>query len=185
MKYYFTSDFHLGHTKIIEYCKRPFNTIEEMNETIIKNYNSIVKPEDIVFHIGDFHFKNSEDKITSEQFEKRLNGKIIFIKGNHDHSSSSTIIIENMVIKHGGKDIFLTHNPEDWDCTFKLNLVGHVHDEWKSKIVNGHGLETLLINVGVDVWNFKPVSIEEILKEYEKSAMSKERNMQNFIGDFL
>ena len=173
MKYWFTSDCHFGHENIIKYTKRPFKTLEEMNNTIATNWNSRVKPEDTVFHIGDFCFKNSpngkEGAIHPSSFyEKQLNGKIIFIKGNHDNNNSTNAIIDNAEIHYGGMDIFITHNPLDADVFFKMNLVGHVHDKWKSEIMHGHGLDTVLVNVGVDVWGFKPISIEEILKEYQR-----------------
>lgn len=55
---WFTSDTHFGHTNIIEYCNRPFSCIEEMNGKIINNINSKVKHNDILYHLGDFSFRN-------------------------------------------------------------------------------------------------------------------------------
>ena len=55
---FFTSDTHFGHANIIKYCNRPFSSLEEMNSTIIRNWNEMVKPEDTVFFLGDFCFKN-------------------------------------------------------------------------------------------------------------------------------
>ena len=62
MKYYFSSDYHLGHFNIIRYCNRPFKSLEQMNETIIRNHNERIKKEDILFHIGDFCFKKTSNK---------------------------------------------------------------------------------------------------------------------------
>ena len=53
---FFTSDTHFGHTNIIKYCKRPFNSLEEHDETLIKNWNNKVGENDIIFHLGDFAF---------------------------------------------------------------------------------------------------------------------------------
>lgn len=72
-KVFFTSDTHFYHTKIIEFCKRPFGNIEDMNETLTANWNSAVGPTDIVFHLGDFCLGDSEKW---NRLLDRLNGKI-------------------------------------------------------------------------------------------------------------
>ena len=51
---FFTSDTHFNHTNILQYCNRPFKIVDQMNETIITNWNNVVEPDDIVFHLGDF-----------------------------------------------------------------------------------------------------------------------------------
>jgi calcineurin-like phosphoesterase family protein len=68
MKYYFTSDNHFGHKNIINYCNRPFNNIEHMHQEMIDRWNSVVNPEDIVFHLGDFVFRGKP-----KEFMKKLN----------------------------------------------------------------------------------------------------------------
>ena len=173
MNYWWTSDYHLGHDNIRKYCCRPFKSLKQMNETIIKNHNERVKPEDVVFMIGDFCFKNSSGGkkgegtlITAKEYEKKLNGKIIFIKGNHDRNNSCKTIIERIVVKYGGKRINLVHKPEHVDLNYEINFVGHIHQLWKFKRIKKAIGYTDLINVGVDVWNFRPVSFEEINKEY-------------------
>jgi len=150
MKYYFTSDFHLGHSRIIKYADRPFDNVEEMNQTIINNHNNIVSPEDTVFFLGDFCFSGYD-------YEDKLNGKFIFIKGNHDHGSSKKAIIDRMVINHGGKKILLIHdyNKVENKDNYDIILCGHIHEKWKVK--------DNFINVGVDVWDFKPHTINTIL----------------------
>lgn len=168
MKYYFTSDYHLNHPKIIEYSKRPFRNIEEMNETIINNHNAIVTKNDIVFHIGDFCFG---DKKETREFINKLNGTIIFIRGNHDHKTNVNAIIEYLVINHGGNNMFLVHDPKDYNPEYKINLCGHVHCLWKSKLTPKY--KTMLVNCGVDVWDFKPISIEEIQNEIRQNLLKK------------
>jgi calcineurin-like phosphoesterase family protein len=91
---YFISDTHFNHTNIIKYCNRPYSNTIEMNNDIIKKWNSVVSKRDIVYHLGDFAFfkksqKNEYDYISD--IIKKLNGKIILILGNHDISISRNI----------------------------------------------------------------------------------------------
>lgn len=164
---WFTSDYHLGHANIIKYCGRPFKDVEHMNQRIIANHNSRVKPEDTVFFLGDFCFRNTKggkegegeiDK--ADSYLKQLNGKFVFIRGNHDNNNSLKTCIKNAVIEYGGKEIFLCHDPADADTKFRLVFCGHVHEAWKSvKTKNGCNI----VNVGVDVWNFMPVKFDELI----------------------
>ena len=80
---WFTSDTHFNHTNILKYepNTRPFATIEEMNETIISNWNKVVGEEDTIYVLGDFFMGLLTD---IEPIFKRLNGKVILIRGNHD-----------------------------------------------------------------------------------------------------
>ena len=80
---YYTSDLHLCHENIIRLCNRPYKTIEEMNEDLINRWNKKVKPNDVVYVLGDFFFKQQDSKYVSSVL-KRLNGEKILIKGNHD-----------------------------------------------------------------------------------------------------
>lgn len=170
MRIFFTSDYHLNHANIIRYCGRPFVNVEEMNNTIIKNHNSRVKEGDLVFHIGDFCFKNSAGGKEGEGLPEKssdllnkLNGDIVCIKGNHDRNNSLKTPIEKAYIKYGGKRICLTHNPTHADPECEINFVGHVHEKWQIRPL---GEKSIMINVGVDVWNFKPVTYEEINSRY-------------------
>lgn len=80
MKTYVISDTHFGHANIIKLADRPFKNVDEMNKTIINNWNSIVNDEDIVYILGDFSFKGK----SADYYAKQLKGRKILIKGNHD-----------------------------------------------------------------------------------------------------
>ena len=173
MKYWYSSDYHLGHANIIKYCNRPFKSLEQMNKTIIRNHNERIKKEDILFHIGDFCFKNTSNKgegirKTSAEWEFQLNGKIIHIMGNHDRNNSTKTIIQKLVIKYGNKRINLVHNPEHCDINYEINFTAHVHNNWEIQRIRKGFDFTDCINVGVDVWRFYPVTFEEINKRYFK-----------------
>lgn len=171
MTYWFSSDYHLGHANIIKYCDRPFESLKEMEDTIVNNHNSRVKPDDTVFFLGDFCFTNSKggkkgegEQTKAKEYLKRLNGNFVMVKGNHDANNSQKSCIEGIVIKLGGEEMYLTHKPTNYTDRCRINIVGHVHEAWKKRVYE----DTILINVGVDVWDFKPINIQEILREVEK-----------------
>ena len=80
-KVWFTSDLHFWHKNICKYCNRPYETIEEMNEAIIANWNSVIKEDDVVFVLGDLGFCGIEKL---RHLMSQLKGKIFLIQGNHD-----------------------------------------------------------------------------------------------------
>ena len=178
---WFSSDYHLGHFNIIRYCNRPFKTLFEMNEAIIANHNMRVKPEDTLFMVGDFCFRNSpggkegEGEIYKfDYYRARLNGNIVFIKGNHDNNNSTKTPIEKVVIRYGGQRICMVHNPIHADSSYPINFVGHVHGAWIIKELDATWKSTqlneksIMYNVGVDVNNFRPVAYEEIWSNIQK-----------------
>lgn len=166
---WFTSDYHFDHANIIRYCNRPFFSLVDMNNTIINRHNERVKKEDIVFFIGDFKFKSGTNRGEGEPrkpeyFIKQLNGNFIFIRGNHDINNGLKTVILSLNIYYGKNVIHLTHNPKFANLKCKFNFVGHIHEKWKFLQKEN----SILINVGVDVWNFYPISYQEIMIEYQK-----------------
>ena len=77
-----SSDLHINHFNIIKYVNRPFKTSEEMNLELIKRWNSVVKPNDTVYNLGDVAFGPTYKAI---EIIKQLNGHIRLLIGNHDH----------------------------------------------------------------------------------------------------
>lgn len=195
MSIYFTSDNHFWHSNVIKYCDRPHKSIEEMNEDLINKWNSVVKPEDTVYVLGDFSLAFR----AVETFSYRLNGTRYLVPGNHDfnhsyHKKSRNqenrekwiqkykdygwiILPEQTTIDlEGLGTVNLCHHPyttkyeidngdkyEKWRPTDdgKLLLCGHVHEKWRTnKSLKG----TLMVNVGVDVHNYAPISLEKIIE---------------------
>ena len=85
-KIFLISDSHFGHKNIIKYCNRPFDNVEDMNSTLIKNWNSVVDNEDYVYHLGDFGLGTKDELIA---IGNKLNGHKILVMGNHDHMSKT------------------------------------------------------------------------------------------------
>jgi calcineurin-like phosphoesterase family protein len=173
MKIWFISDTHFGHDKILEYTKRPFKTIEEMNTILIKNWNTVVKPEDLVIHLGDFNFEKSKTESPSgstfQDIKKQLHGELILIKGSHDNNNGCKAFINSMVIFYGGQHIFLTHNPKNANTRYNINLTGHEHGRY-GKIYKKEN--SLILDLSVDLWNYTPVSIGmilDVIKKFERT----------------
>ena len=135
---------------------------------LIRRWNSRVFKDDFVVFLGDFAFKDSmASKEKLLEIVNQLNGHITFIRGNHDNNNSVDTRITSLVLEFDNKKIYCTHHPEDYSSSYPINLVGHVHQNWKVKKI----YRTYLVNVGVDVWRGYPVNINEILKaiaDYEK-----------------
>lgn len=85
--FYLIADTHFGHKRIIEYCHRPFSSVEEMDQSLIHNWNVTVKNNETIIHLGDFAIASGE-KIKT--IMNQLNGVKKLIRGNHDYSNSVT-----------------------------------------------------------------------------------------------
>jgi len=172
MRNWFSADTHFGHANLIEYCNRPYRNVNEMNQKLIANFNRLVHPDDTVFFLGDFCFHNSPggksgEGLTTkaEDYIKALQGRWVFVKGKHDGNNGLKTCIEKVYINFGGYRICMVHNPAHADNTCKLNFCGHVHTKWRFKKLTE---ESDLINVGVDQWNYNPVTFETIFQQYSK-----------------
>lgn len=166
---YFTSDLHLYHKNIIEYAHRPFETVEEMNETIIHNINTEVSKNDFLFILGDFCFLSVKQSI--KQLKRIRCNNIVFTQGNHDQRSLINRIREETdkkIVTHyinerptmnvGGTTLLYNHIPvPDIPKIDYINLHGHIHTEGHYSIINkGY------YDVGVDNNEFKPISMRKI-----------------------
>jgi len=128
-----------------------------MDSEIIRRWNSRVTKDDTVIHLGDFGFLRAEKNL--KYYTSRLNGNIVHVKGNHDSNNSVKSIISSIVVNHGGIDWYCEHRPK---IIYTYNLCGHVHEKWKV-YKPGHN-NMVILNVGVDQWDFYPINIQEILK---------------------
>jgi len=156
MTIFFTSDMHLGHKNIINYSNRPFRSVEEMDGVIIARYNSTVDVGDTVYDLGDFSFKNPK------VYLDRLNVVPIRLKGSHDHDLKEprmlVIEVKDLVNEDGIQiPITLCHYAmRSWELSHygSWHLFGHHHG-----LLEPYGLS---FDVGVDCWDFYPVSLDQI-----------------------
>lgn len=184
-KVFFTSDTHFGHENIIKWCNRPYSSVEEMNESLIENWNSTVEPDDTVFHLGDFAFGGAE---LWKEVLTRLNGKIYLILGNHDEKNFRESYREyfegiswQMKLRIEGRSIYLNHCPflcyggsyrTPENAVWQLH--GHTHEMQGENL--GEDYPRLQYrfpyqyDVGVDFNNYKPISFTELCKKIEKKV---------------
>jgi calcineurin-like phosphoesterase family protein len=166
---YFTSDEHYGHDEIITHCKRPFRNSQIMIREIVKRHNSLVTEEDTVYHLGDFTMAGPGRSIYVEQLLRRLNGTHILILGNHDRiapmeyvSVGFQSVHTSYMINRGDHTVVMAHDPSIWNTVADKGVIflcGHIHNLFKSVP------EKLIVNVGVDVWDFYPITLTQILIE--------------------
>lgn len=179
-----TSDWHLSHSKPFIYTARGFNSVEEMNETIIARHNIFVKPNDIVYILGDLCLGGADKIEENKILLERMNGYFHIIRGNHDSDkkiemyknllpSNKVLIIENSsYLKYGNYHFYLSHYPSltgnyDEDKPLKqklLNICGHSHtpNAWADDD------KGLIYHAEVDTNNCYPWNIEEILSRFKR-----------------
>jgi len=164
----------------MDFCNRPYKDVNKMNETLIRNINARCTEDDVLYHLGDFIFKGGYQgsKTKAIEYERMLNPKVIHILGNHDRNNHLKNSPRYAEIWFANRRWCLQHKPPEKnqlrsfptdDGEPVVYLVGHVHEKWKHKWIE----ETLVINVGVDVWKFYPKTQQEItvyadkcIKEY-------------------
>ncbi|MGC8512893.1 MAG: metallophosphoesterase family protein [Acidimicrobiales bacterium] len=195
MTTFFSSDFHFGHQNIISYCRRPYHSLAEMNNTLVANWNALVGPHDVVHVLGDVAMGRRDETL---RFVSQLAGRKVLYPGNHDrcwygHGPSAADFEKEYLdagfdeIRQGpyklrvaGRLVTLCHLPYrgdsgDTDRFSKFRPVdeglwllhGHVHDKWRQ-----HGR---MINVGVDVWDFAPVSEDAVAALMDAEANAADR----------
>lgn len=171
---YFTADLHLGHSGIIEFCDRPFQSVEEMNRNLIGNWNSRVTDRDDVYILGDLLYRSPKNEI--EQAIRRLKGRKHLIVGNHDHTWMGKVDMDELfvevdnlkVLKLDGRVLVLCHYPMlSWPHMHHGSycIFGHIHNAtddgpWWSYIRDN----CRLLNAGVDVNGFYPVLFDELVE---------------------
>lgn len=182
MNTWFLSDPHFGHDNVIEYCGRPWANEDEMDEAMIGLWNEDVRPGDLIYVGGDFMIdkKAPDKKARVAEVLARLNGRKILIFGNHDRRlMSKKKFVEagfaeahnELIIEIAGQPVRLHHYPyRRPEFVYppgiadrrpindgKWLIHGHVHNKWGRVREN-------MINISVDVWDFRPVALETIVE---------------------
>lgn len=179
---YFTSDLHFGHKNVIGLDNRPFKTVEEMDEELIKRWNNKVGKQDTVYSLGDMFWKGQE---YAKSILKQLNGKIILIMGNHDRNSFRELISTNLLsdvkdyheMKVDGSKLVLSHYPIHFyngQHNDAIMLYGHVHNTHEEILTQAIKREIIRKNIPCEMYNcfcgfynYEPVTLDEILERWK------------------
>jgi calcineurin-like phosphoesterase family protein len=160
------SDTHFGHVGVTQFLRndgtklRPWDNIEEMDEALVSNWNSVVTPKDKVYHLGDVVINRKQLKTLS-----RLNGEKVLVKGNHDIFRINEYLEHFKDVRgyHILDNLIMSHIPihPDSKGRFRGNIHGHLHantvgDPW-------------YYNVSVEQINYTPISFETVREYYGKS----------------
>jgi calcineurin-like phosphoesterase family protein len=149
----------------MEYCGRQFKNKDVMNNHIIKQYNKIVGKEDTCYILGDIAMSATKQELIP--LIQKLNGIKILIAGNHDRFSvleyyelGFSSVHGHLKLKYKEQEIYIAHDPAWAQIPNTLWFCGHIHNVFRKIRTLSN---TLIINVGVDVWEFQPQSIDDLL----------------------
>lgn len=182
----YISDWHYGHANAIHFDNRPFETVQEMNETLVTRWNQAVDPGDVVYVLGDMFWCKSSEAVP---VLRQLSGTKILIRGNHDRSNDSAFIrqfakvTEYLEVDDEGRKVVLCHYPIP--C-FKnhyygwYHLYGHVHTSFEWNMMQHdrylmeelYGNECRMYNVGamLPYMGYTPRTLDEILTANQQEA---------------
>lgn len=167
------SDTHFNHDNILTFISgvdgvskvRPgFSDVEEMNETLIENWNKVVKPEDKIYHLGDLGMK---EKLLGPILD-RLNGQKRLILGNHDGFKMAfySKYFKKIMESRNMDGVLMTHRPVflgEHEAHLKVNLHGHIHEQ---NLKNPR-----YMNVSVEQTNYTPVHFDDVLKNFKDKGI--------------
>lgn len=184
---WFTSDLHFWHKNICKYCNRPFKTVEEMNQAIIDNWNSVVKDDDVVFVLGDIGFCGME---RLRPLVSQLKGNIYLIQGNHDSDNvAEALYREGYIVNYSRLELITII--EDEECPNQdLTLCHFPMIDWYNKekgawMIHGHqhqmpdtpSCSVKHWDVGLDKNELKPISFDQLKINITKQFVN--RNNEN------
>ena len=171
---YFISDTHFGHANIVKMCERPYPDVEAMNEALITAWNERVHGDDTVYIIGDMFFRCSDP----ESILKRLKGKKWLIVGNHDGSWMDKVDLNHYFVSvdnylettDGVHGMTICHYPLlAWKNAGRTYMVhGHIHADINSDYWPLIQRRERVLNAGVDVNDYRPVTFEEMVENNRK-----------------
>lgn len=176
----FTSDWHLGHSNVIKHCNRPFANADEMDSILINNLNEVAGPDDRVFNLGDVAFHCDLAKL--QHYRSRMVCKnILVILGNHDVKNKANLVkcfnilpAEYMYEKQDYRIVLNHYAMRVWPHSHHGagHLYGHSHGKL-SQMATSDGRGAMAFDVGVDAWNYKPLTLRQVQQEFLRLSATK------------
>lgn len=177
----YIGDTHFGHSNVLWMDSRPYKTVEEMDEDIIRKWNSCVKEDDDVWFLGDLCCRS---KKKPQYYLEQLNGKKHLLIGNHDG-----VILKNLdankyfesidmlrQITDGGKQIIMCHYPlAEWPMYFRgaIHIYGHIHNNSQNKANRFMLKEPNALNAGCMINGYKPCTLQELIQNNNNYRISE------------
>ncbi|WP_096394029.1 metallophosphoesterase [Halorubrum trapanicum] len=162
---YLVSDLHLDHDNIIDYCDRPFGSVEEMNETLVERWNRVVDPTDEVLYGGDLTIRSSAGALLDWLDE--LNGELVFLIGNHDGTILERLdgvqFVEEFRFERRGVPFHAVHDPADGPSNPKgWVLHGHHHNNWPDRFpFIDH--DARRVNISIELLDYRPLATDRLV----------------------
>lgn len=150
MTVFFTGCTHFGHGAIINLAKRPFDSVEQMDAELIYRWNSVVRNQDLVYHLGDVAFGDPHEYLA------QCNGRKVVIRGNHDRKIGDHEYLE---VPLSSRRFVMFHYPiEEWNHWYRNSIHVHCHVHSPKRITANNR-----VNVSVEAWDYAPVSVARVL----------------------
>ena len=168
MAIFWTGDWHLYHKNMLDYCKEPFKNIKEKHKVLMTNYNQTVRNEDTCYFIGDIAMVGPSMWEHIKGIITKLNGRKHLVFGNHDEFKWQRYLDVGFTSVHSahwmtldGFNLVMAHDPAVY-CALNPDTIlicAHVHTLFRSLP------KQKVINVGINMWDYKPVNFDQIRKE--------------------
>ena len=167
MRNFVSADWHLFHENMLKHCNRPFGNTNQLMKTLIRNVNKVCNPEDNLWIVGDFSMKGISNRNAHNDVIERIRCNMHLVIGNHDKMTPLDYIrmgfqsvhtwfpLDKFGLIHDPYDSFTRNFPD------KIWICGHVHNFWL--------YQNNRINVGVDMWNFHPVTLDQVRETIDKN----------------
>ena len=171
---FFTADYHFYHENIIKYCNRPYKNADHMNKTLVNNHNAVIGDDDDVYIVGDFAMLSKRYKDNFIWVVQKLRGRLHLVMGNHDIKDPWFYIDKlGFYSVHAPylevEEFICVHDPALSAVNRQAKfLCGHIHDLFT--------IRKNCLNVGVDVHNYFPISIDRVRQIFNENPIKEYNN---------